>query len=95
MARSKRKKKTGISPPRRYKKHGKIDRVAPKPITDAARKKCKSKIRFHRKTSAMRAAEQYSAKHGNDLVPYRCWVCGHWHLMTAEEKDDHGEAQTT
>jgi len=48
-------------------------------------KACDRKMRYSSKGQAKQAARQSRAQHGSDLTPYRCPVCGLWHLTKRDD----------
>lgn len=43
-----------------------------------------AKVRYATESDANRAALGYRLEHGTDLMPYRCEICGGWHLGTVD-----------
>ena len=41
---------------------------------------CQTKRHFDSEFEAVIAASRIEEKYGEEMVPYRCWPLGHWHL---------------
>ncbi len=70
-----------------------IERLGRDISIERAKRGCFEKKMFHTKNQARDWAIVGQKKHGNAATePYRCHLCGHWHL-TKLPKDAQGKAR--